>query len=223
MMNSHRLLLAAALVAFSSAAIGATDAPSLAAGDTWSYRETNVYNGLPRGTWTRTVTAASPGDIRVELRGDGGATSEPLVLAAPGRLAAGALSPRARGKLEPALQLLPFPLEEGQRWRQLVTRSDLVTHQRREVQVLGKVTGWETVKVPAGEFRALKIERVMLLGDYETYRSQTRLTEHEWYVPELRGAVKLQSWEEFRETGDHRYLQGERQVYELLSYQPGTR
>jgi len=89
--------------------------------------------------------------------------------------------------------------------------------------VLGKVTGWETVKVPAGEFRALKIERVMLLGDYDHYRSQTRLTEHEWYVPEIRGAVKLQSWEEFRETGDSHYLQGERQVYELLSYQPGAR
>ena len=76
-------------------------------------------------------------------------------------------------------------------------------------------------------FRALNVERELYLGDYDSFRGQTRLTEHEWYVPELKHWVKLQNWEEYHEAGHNvasgSYYQGERQVFELLSFQPGAR
>jgi hypothetical protein len=84
------------------------------------------------------------------------------------------------------------------------------------------VLGWETVKVPAGEFRAMKVERTMYLGDYETFRGITQRTETEWYAPDIRGAAKVVVFEEFCE---RRYgcpmgsfMPGVRATYELMSY-----
>ena len=87
--------------------------------------------------------------------------------------------------------------------------------------VRGKVLGWETVKVPAGEFRAMKVERTMYLADYDTFRGNTQRTETEWYAPDIRGAAKIVVFEEFCE---RRYgclmsaMPGVRATYELTSY-----
>lgn len=204
----------------------ATDAPQYGGGDAWSYQELNGFNGIVRGTFTQTVAGVAAGEIRVDSRSGDGKIFDALTFASPGLMSSGMLNPRASGRLEPALQLLPFPLEEGRRWRQSVKRVDPVQGQPRQVTVYGKVEGWENVKVPAGEFRALKIVRELYLGDHDAFRGQTRLTEHEWYVPDLKHWVKLQNWEEYHEAGDNvaaSYYQGERRVFELLSYQPGAR
>ena len=223
-MNARRTLFAAFLLGLPPALLWAADATQLAPGDTWTYRTVDGYNRLPRGNWTKTVTAATADGVQVELRAESGAV-EKFTFSAPGQLSAGALNPRATGRLEPALQLQPFPLEAGKRWSQSVARLNPEKYEKRTVKLNGKVKGWETVKVPAGEFRALKIERVMYLGDDDAFRTQTRLTEYEWYVPELKHWAKLQSFEEYREpvraTGPYR--QGERQVSELLSFRPGGR
>jgi len=204
----------------------ATDAPQYGGGDAWSYQELNGFNGIVRGTFTQTVAGVASGEIRVDSRSSDGKFTGTRTFTAPGLLADGMLNDRATGRLEPALQLLPFPLEEGSRWRQSVKRHDPVYRQRRDVTIYGKVEGWENVKVPAGEFRALKIVRELYLGDHDAFRGQTRLTEHEWYVPDLKHWVKLQNWEEYHEAGQNvaeSYYQGERQVFELLSFRPGAR
>ena len=219
-------LLTALLIACSFPAAGATDAPQYGGGETWSYQELNGFNGILRSTFTQSVTGVAKGEIRVSLRSGDGKLTDIQTFTAPGLLASGMLNDRAGGRLEPALQLLPFPLEEGRRWRQSVTRVDPVQKQQRQVTVYGKVEGWETVKVPAGEFRALKVVREMFLGDHDPFRGQTRLTEHEWYVPELKHWAKLQNWEEYHMAGDNvagSYYQGDKQVFELLSFQPGAR
>jgi hypothetical protein len=174
------------------------------------------------GTWTREVTAAAPGGIRVVTR-DGVEATEAL-FRAPGEMTSGVLGDRARGTMEPAYQLMPFPLAEGKSWSQKVVRTDPATGERREMLVTGRVRGWETVKVPAGEFKALKVERTMYLGDYDSFRGITQRTETEWYAPDIRGAAKVVVFEEFCE---RRYgcpmgsfMPGERATYELTSYGP---
>ncbi|MCZ7562655.1 MAG: DUF3108 domain-containing protein [Burkholderiales bacterium] len=142
----------------------------------------------------------------------------------PGRLAAGALSERAEGTLMPALTLAPFPLREGERWTQTVMRDDLASGEKRETLVQGRVVGWETVKVPAGEFRALRIERRIDLGDYDPFRGPTLRWETEWYAPEVKGAVRLQVFEEYFEQRYSRMaspMPGIRSLYELVSYKAG--
>ena len=217
--------LPALLFLFAFGAQAAVDAPRYAAGDSWSFRKVDGYNHEVQGIYTHTVSAVAAGGISVERRSADGKLVDTATLAAPGLLASGRLSDRARGSLEPALQLLPFPLEEGKRWRQSVARVDPALYGKREVRVYGKVEGWETVKVPAGEFRALKIVRELYLGDEDSFRGQTKLTQHLWYVPELRNLVKVQNWEEYHEEKNDvlgSYYQGTREIFELVSYRPGA-
>ena len=195
-------------------------APALKPGDTWTYRGIDNYNRLPTGTWAREVTSAASGSIRIAMRSADGSFED--VYRVPGELASGVLNDRARGAMEPAFQLMPFPLAEGKSWSQKVIRTDPFTNEKREMLVTGKVRGWETIKVPAGEFRAMKVERTMYLGDYDTFRGITQRTETEWYAPDIRGAAKIVIFEEFCE---RRYgcpmgtlMPGVRATYELTSY-----
>lgn len=214
-----------ALAAFLAAAVPAAAqvaAPALRTGDTWTYQGINNYNRLPIGTWTRAVVAAGPA-IRVENRTEGRVASEAL-FTSPGTLESGVLSDTARGTMQPALQLMPFPLAEGQSWSQKVVRTDPATRQPREMLIRGWVRGWETVKVPAGEFKALKVERTIFLGDHTEFVGRTERTETEWYVPELRGPAKIVVFEEFcerRYSCGRSYMPGVRETYELTAFKPG--
>lgn len=215
-----RFVMTAAFAAASLPAAAQVAAPALKVGDTWTYRAIDNFNKQETGTWTHEVTSAGPGGIRITMRS--GAKTIEDVYSAPGALASGVLNDRAQGSMEPAFQLAPFPLVEGKRWSQKVLRTDPVTKERREMEVVGRVRGWETVKVPAGEFKAIRIERTMYLGDYDVFRSITMRAETEWYAPELKGPVKVVVFEGFCEK---RFgcppsfpMPGERSTYELTSY-----
>jgi len=200
-------------------------APTLKAGDSWSYRQINAYNKADAGIVSRDVKAAGAREIRMVTRSSDGRVLDEASYSGPGMLAAGMLSDRASGTLSPALELAPYPLREGAKWTQRVTRDDVVSREKRATLIIGKVLGWEAVKVPAGEFRALRIERRIELGDHDPFRGPTLRWETEWYSPEVKAAVKLEVFEEYYE---HRYnrafaplLPGERSIYELVSYKSG--
>lgn len=214
------MLVAAAFVAATAPAAAQVAAPALETGDTWTYRAINDYNRQVIGTWTREVTSAAADGIRVATRA--GAQSSDAVFRAPGEMASGVLGDRARGSIEPAIRLMPYPLVEGQTWSQKVVRTDPSSNEKREMHVRGKVGRWETVTVPAGQFKAIKIERTMYLGDYDSFRGVTERTETDWYAPEVKGPVKTQVFEEFCERryycGIGGFMPGERSTYELTSY-----
>jgi hypothetical protein len=218
-----RILIAAALVAVSAPAVAQVAAPAFRAGDSWTYRMVNNYNRQVVGTWTREVTSAAAGGIAFDTRA--GAISSPSVFRAPGEMTSGVLGDRASGSMEPAFQLAPFPLTEGRSWSQNVVRTDPVSNEQRPMLVQGRVRGWETVKVPAGEFKAIKVERTMYLGDYDSFRGITVRTETEWFAPEVKGPVKLVVFEEYceRRFGCPMGTQfpGERSTSELTAYRGG--
>jgi len=209
---SWRALVASALLGTSLSVAAQVAAPTLKAGDTWTYRGIDNYNRLPTGTWTREVTGTAASGIHVAVRSADGSVDD--LFRAPGELTSGVLNDRARGTMDPAFQLMPFPLAEGKSWSQKVIRTDPVTNEKREMLVQGKVLGWETIKVPAGEFKAIKVERTMYLGDYDSFRGITQRTETEWYAPDIRGAAKVVVFEEFCE---RRYSCG------MGSFMPGMR
>jgi len=220
---SWRALLASALLGTSLSVAAQVAAPTLKAGDTWTYRGIDNYNRQPTGTWTREVTGTAASGIRVAVRSADGSVDD--LFRAPGELTSGVLNDRARGTMDPAFQLMPFPLGEGKSWSQKVIRTDPVTNEKREMLVRGKVLGWETIKVPAGEFRAMKVERTMYLGDYDSFRGITQRTETEWYAPDIRGAAKVVVFEEFCERrygcAMGSFMPGARATYELTSYRGG--
>jgi hypothetical protein len=217
----HRLA-AAALAAASAFALPAfaqvATAPAVGAGESWTYREINDYNRLPLREVTRSV-AASGNDLRVVSRSGNFESTDGF--ARPGAQSSGMLNDRAQGTLTPALDVMPFPLEPGKRWTQTVQRRDAVTGEIRDVRVEGRVIGWETVRVPAGEFKALRVERRMWLGDWDQFRGETWRAETEWYAPDVKGPVKLTVFEEFP---PHRYslfsgmMPGDRVTWELTSW-----
>lgn len=199
-------------------------APALQVGDTWTYRHIDGYNKLEVGKVSRTVQQTGAHDIRLVTRSGDGRVESESTYSGPGLLARGILSERAEGAMNPPLKLTPYPLREGERWKQQVERDDMMSREKRTTQLAGRVIGWETVKVPAGEFRALLIERYFELGDYDPFRGPTLRYEKEWYSPDVKGTVKLEVFEEFFE---HRYNRlpplapGTRAIYELVSYKVG--
>jgi len=217
-------LAAALLVAAALPAAADTAAPMLKVGDTWSYRQTNLYNNADLGTVSRAVEAAGAREVRLVTRAADGRVLEEASYSGPGMLAAGTLSERAAGSLSPALEVSPYPLREGAHWSQKVVRDDMASHEKRETLIKGKVVGWETVKVPAGEFRALRVERRIDLGDHDPFRGPTLRWETEWYAPDVKGPVKLQVIEEYFDNRHSRIgapMPGIRSVYELVSYKAG--
>jgi hypothetical protein len=219
-------MLAATFCLVAAQPAGAADiaAPVLQPGDTWTYRHIDNYNKLEVGTVSSVVEAAGPNGVRLVTRSPNGLVNFESTYAGPGQLASGTLSERAAGAMHPPLQLTRYPLREGERWAQNVVRDDVMSREERETDLRVKVIGWATVKVPAGEFRALLIERAFDLGDYDPFRGPTLRYEKEWYAPEVKGTVKLEVFEEYFESRYGRLempAPGTRATYELLSYKAG--
>ena len=190
--------------------------PPLTVGERFTYTEINGFNRLPRATVVREVVATGA-ETRIATRTQEG---KPIDLArlAGGILREGMLNDRAYGPLEPGLELRPFPLAAGQTWHQVTRRADPIWKENRPVRVDGVVRGWETIKVPAGEFKALKIERRMYLGDWDPFRRQTERFEEEWYSPELGVPVRFSAREWYQENTSRfpaRLLPGDWFVQEL--------
>ncbi|TMG79512.1 MAG: hypothetical protein E6H75_00720 [Betaproteobacteria bacterium] len=220
-----RTLIVAAVVgtAIGSNVSAQVAAPVLKAGESWTYREMEAY-GMRRELARRTTEVVESGSsgVRLAVRSSTQETVEEVRLAEPGQLAAGYLSRQVTfSRIDPPLVLRPYPLTEGKRWEQKVSRLDPLISAQRGVHLSGRVVGWEKVRVPAGEFDALKIERVLYLGDAGGFRTQTRRTEEEWYVPLLKAPAKLRIWEEASDPTVPRILRYtliNRELYELVEY-----
>jgi hypothetical protein len=96
------------------------EAPQWRAGDSWTFRRIDGYNGLPRDVLTRTVSAVSPSGIRFITVDQNGATRDDTLFEAPGVQVSGLLSEDGpiAGLFEPRLVLYDFPLHSGKEWRQ---------------------------------------------------------------------------------------------------------
>jgi hypothetical protein len=96
-------------------------------------------------------------------------------------------------RYEPPYPALPFPLEAGKTWRAYVQATDPATGRVNRVRIDGKVLGWDRVKVPAGEFDALAVQRTVYAGNRDHFLSEEYITEIDWYAPGAGGIVKHSS------------------------------
>ena len=191
MCPASRIPGAAALafaLAFGSVAQAADESapvpkPEVKVGEWWTYRNTDYPTNIPR-TYNHheRVTFVGSNEILTVNRGDKDSvwTGEWNALAHGG---SGVTYNKPR-------DLFKFPLSAGATYRasyEVVTRRGSGALSRFEDTV--KVVGWEDVVVPAGKFRALKLETT---GTYQ--RLDTRAggwTRREiWYAPEVKRWVK---------------------------------
>ena len=167
----------------------APSAPEVKAGDYWDYSVRDGWTGLPRGIYRYEVVRADPGGVVVQLSNDG-KPLDTLVYAPGWNGREMPLTNTQRFRYDPTYTAYDYPLEPGKRWRRVLRSTDVATGRTYNTHVSGRVIGWERVRVPAGEFDALKIERSVFAGNMEGYRSQEEITEIDWYVPSVRRAVR---------------------------------
>lgn len=202
------------------------EAPAYRAGDRWTYRRTDGYNGLPRGILTRRVSAVTEGGYVIELRDEEGRLIDEAHFTREGLQQAGTFSEDGPmiGRCEPAYRKYDFPLASGKRWQQAfyLHRSD-PGGLRNYVSMSAAVEGWEEVTVGERSYRALVIRRALNLGQKSFWESTLYRYETEWYAPALRSFVRLETREEFyrqRQRGLGALENGDRFIYELLSFEP---
>ena len=104
-----------------------------------------------------------------------------------------------------------FPLSPGQTWTQSAHWETPDLNVAGTEEVRGKVIGWQMVKVPAGNYKALRVEiRDRIVGTGGVYDLVT-LTY--WYVPDVNRFVKYSY---------HSVYEGE-VLAEMVSYKPVAR
>ena len=239
----HKLLVALAGIALSSGAWSETlDRPLVKVGDTWIYRSTTERG--PSG-WNQTheeinVTRVTPTAIFISTK-DSGSTQPPK------EMFVGPDWSRVRdvdGKETVVNRPLAFPLSDGKSWDVVYAEQNPnKNHKSEKFDSHFTVVGYETVEVPAGKFRALKIESEghwdaqIAPGQNVVQGAQTgqggvtmqtqvqniaerqvtgRLYKAFWYAPEVKRWVK--SVEEYYSSGG---VRNERYTQELESFKPG--
>lgn len=165
-------------------------APSIAVGDSWTYQYTDVWKHQPGNLNRMEVTAVNDSGILVDVK----------------RAATGALvshqrfsremNPIDRGNMhfEPAFGRYAFPLETGKEWSSEATGRNSAAGKRWRYQFKGKALGWEKIKVPAGEFDAMKIEVAAFYQGEEVGSNggSGQLKETLWFAPAVNNFIKLE-------------------------------
>lgn len=211
----HKLIVVAAL------AVGAVPAvcmaqqseeiarPEVKAGDRWTYRSVDLWNGRDIGGSVTTVVNVTPRAIQTinVRRGTDKEVDETWTPEWD------AVNTAEGGIYDPDDGAFKFPLRIGATWpvAYQLRRTAMDVYQRTFAGE-AKVVGWETVSVPAGNFRALKI---IIDGRFERVGAAFAVTTYVWYVPEVKRWVKFR-WEGWS-------LQGKRELndgwqYELTDY-----
>jgi hypothetical protein len=133
------------------------DTPALKAGDTWAYTQT-----IETGTqgWVRkdeqiSVERVTSDSVMIALKLSG--SDQPPVEELRGL--DWSRSTDINGKQQVVSQPMAFPLSEGKKWDMSYTQEHPdALHTSQTVHCKYVATGWEDIQVPAGKYKALKIE-----------------------------------------------------------------
>lgn len=161
-------------------------------GDFWEYAVRDAYTGLERGLHRYEVSHVEANRVVVDVSRDGQRLDTAIYSAGWNGLEH-PLTNLQRFRYDPAFPAYTYPLEPGKSWYTVVNATDPVTRQTYKVHTQGKVVGWERIKVPAGEFDALKIQRYVFAGNSDGFKSQESIAETDWYVPALRRSARTQA------------------------------
>ena len=116
---------------------------------------------------------------------------------------------------------LPFPLMPGMHWTERIEAVD-ARGWTYAWHISGRAYGWERVRTPAGEFDALRISHMMILGDGEGDWPSTTRIETLWYAPAVNGWVRVERRDTQRENkGMNRRNRDDWRIWELRGYIAG--
>jgi hypothetical protein len=202
-----------------SAITGSIDFPELRIGESWAYDERDGYNRMLKAHWIGEIVFVDDSGVEMRILNGQPGNARSNRYGRRWEMVSENLSDNRQLSFSPALVSLPFPLQPGKSWRQDVVATDSFSGKSSRWRLYGRVRGWEKVKVPAGEFDAIKIVRDLYLDDADWRRSQTRRTERDWYAPEVKWIVKQELSEEYLDQdGELGFRNGDRLLRELVSF-----
>jgi hypothetical protein len=229
-MRNHRIdwrgTVVALAVGLGGPALAATEP---VAGSTYVYRIVNGYSKEIRGQLHYRVERVDPAAYTVKVSPDTAAAGwERTEIHTREGNSLQRLIESHGNKVEylfaSAYPAYVFPLEPGRSWSTRVNATVPGKSGVRSVRVDGKVLGAERIRVPAGEFDTVKVRRLVYPGDPESFRTETRIVEFEWYAPALGRAVRTEVRSEYMdmsqcgggERGGSCIFYGDWDVYELV-------
>lgn len=184
--------------------------PTPAVGDSWTYQYSDVRKGVKGNLNRIEVTSIDNAGVHVDVRrADGGAPPTQQLFSSE-------MNPIDRGAMHfaPSFARFAFPLAPGKEWQSDVVGDNQKLGKQLRYTIKGKVLDWEKIKVPAGEFDALKVVVDAAYRDAGVDNDGNgKLTETIWFVPEINNFVKL----DYRET-DKQGRIANRDSWELTSY-----
>lgn len=193
--------------------------PQVRIGQRWRYREINRYNGQVRTELSAEVAQLAP-QLRVSVTDASGKHRDDETYAGAWNVIQEPHYDITQVFLRP-LPLLPDPPAAGA--CTFLARS-YVAVVNRDVQLAWAerrcAVGWERVKVPAGEFLALRIERIIQFRHIDIFREDSTRHDTLWYAPEVNRWVQREWTGSYVIPGaDFRPLYREDWVrWELLDY-----
>lgn len=185
------------------------DVPVFKPGDSWTYQSHSQYHRNRTGKFKLTVTAVSEAGYktsRTVLEGHMKSGNEHCTQQ---------MNPTQQNgrKKRPFIPFFDFPLTPGKRWQGSWKYTKMKTKGKDRhfnATMKSHIEGWETVKTPAGEFRALKITYEAVHANEKRHSKVTKGIR--WYCPEVRQIVRI----EFKDKGG----EAREEVRELIAYQP---
>lgn len=187
------------------------NAPTPAIGDNWTYQYIDAWKGVRGNVSQLEVSAIDAAGVHVDVRRVGNSTPIGKQLFSPD------MNPIDRGSLHfaPSFARYAFPLVPGKEWQSEAVADNTKLGKQWRYAIKGKVVDWEKVRVPAGEFHALKVvvEAEYRGKDNGPNSGNGTLTETVWFVPEINNFVKL----DYRDT-DWQGRTANRDSWELVSY-----
>jgi hypothetical protein len=172
-------------------------APTVAVGDNWSYRVTDGYTRIVRGNQRHGVKEVAGDRIEMAVTRENGKEESWVYDRSWNWLKHPAHGLQSFEYAAP-YPAFSFPLSPGSTWHRRLTATDPETGRRFPLTVQGTVLGWERIKVPAGEFDALKVKRVVFF-DYQEFavRGRSETVEYEWYAPAVKQSVRRESFGDY--------------------------
>lgn len=216
---------------------GEVSAPTLATGNAWRYAVKDGFTGIARGNVEYRVQNVSGDTVSVEVVADGRTSTE--LYARDGNWLKRPATNLQEFAYSPAYRAFDFPLVPGKQWSARATATDPTDGRGFPVFIEGRVLGWEKIRVPAGEFDALKVRRLVHLDYFEQgVRGQSVIQETDWYAPALGQVARRETTSKYlrlaqepspfrlvraRDRGSDgavvpRYEQDDWLVYELISH-----
>jgi len=183
--------------------------PTVRVGDTYVYESRDPDNVEPAITTKRTVISTNDGILLATLSlNSRNAKVRKLSFDRDWNLVSTRNADNSGFNYSPPVQYFDFPLFPGKTWRQISTEQDTKTGKTRTHTVSGLVGGWESISVPAGNFRAIRVNLDTEVLDPAT-GERISGTDTSWYVPEVHRSVKSMT------SGKD----GKRRVIQLLQYE----